>query len=80
LSPAHSFAKTANEWDTRQENGVSQRMLDVLMRGLSTRQYAEVLPEMASTCEVSKSTVSREAAKAGEAALQNSAGALCSFA
>ena len=53
-----------------QENGMSQRMLDVLMRGISTRQYAEVLPEMASTCGVSKSTVSREAAEAGEAALQ----------
>ena len=53
-----------------QENGMSQRMLDVLMRGISTRQYAEVLPEMASTCGVSKSTVSREAAEAGEAALK----------
>jgi len=53
-----------------QENGMSGRMLDVLMRGISTRQYAEVLPEMASTCGVSKSNVSREAAAAGEAALQ----------
>ncbi len=57
-------------YETMQENGMSQRMLDVLMRGISTRQYAEVLPEMASTCGVSKSTVSREAAEAGEAALQ----------
>jgi transposase-like protein len=40
------------------------------MRGISTRQYAEVLPEMASTCGVSKSNVSREAAEAGEEALQ----------
>jgi transposase-like protein len=53
-----------------QGNGTSQRMLDVLMRGISTRQYAEVLPEMASSCGVSKSTVSREAAEAGEEALQ----------
>lgn len=53
-----------------QENGMNQRMLDVLMRGISTRQYAEVLPEMASTCGVSKSTVSREAAEAGEEALK----------
>jgi len=53
-----------------QENGMSQRMLDVLMRGLSTRQYAEVLPEMASTCGVSKSSVSREASEAGEEALK----------
>jgi putative transposase len=53
-----------------QENGISGRMLDVLLRGISTRQYAEVLPEMASTCGVSKSNVSREAAEAGEEALQ----------
>jgi len=57
-------------YEAMQENGMSQRMLDVLMRGISTRQYAEVLPEMASTCGVSKSTVSREAAEAGEQALQ----------
>jgi len=57
-------------YEAVQENGMSQRMLDVLMRGISTRQYAEVLPEMASTCGVSKSTVSREAAEAGEAALK----------
>jgi len=57
-------------YEAMQENGMSQRMLDVLMRGISTRQYAEVLPEMASTCGVSKSTVSREAAEAGEAALK----------
>jgi putative transposase len=53
-----------------QENGISERMLDVLMRGISTRQYAEVLPEMASSCGVSRSNVSREAVEAGEAALQ----------
>ena len=52
-----------------QKNGLSERVLDVLMRGISTRQYAEVLPEMASTCGVSKSNVSREAAEAGEEAL-----------
>jgi len=56
--------------EAMQENGMSQRMLDVLMRGVSTREYAGVLAEMASTCGVSKSTVSREAAEAGEAALQ----------
>jgi transposase-like protein len=53
-----------------QENGLSERMLDVLMRGISTRQYAEVLPEMASSCGVSKSNVSREAAEASEEALK----------
>ena len=57
-------------YEAMQENGMSERMLDVLMRGISTRQYADVLPEMASTCGVSKSTVSREAAEGGEQALQ----------
>jgi hypothetical protein len=36
-------------YEALQEKGMSARMLDVLMRGISTRQYAEVLPEMAST-------------------------------
>jgi putative transposase len=57
-------------YEAMQENGMGERMLEVLMGGLSTRQYAEVLPEMASTCGVSRSNVSREAAEAGEAALQ----------
>jgi putative transposase len=56
-------------YEAMQDAGLGRRMLDVLMRGISTRQYAEVLPEMASTCGVSKSNVSREAAEAGEAAL-----------
>jgi len=53
-----------------QDAGLGRRMLDVLLRGISTRQYEEVLPEMASTCGVSKSNVSREAAEAGEEALK----------
>ena len=57
-------------YEAMQENGMSARMLDVLMRGISTRQYAEVLPEMASSCGVSKSNVSREAAEASETALK----------
>lgn len=57
-------------YEAMQENGIGERMLDVLMRGISTRQYAEVLPEMAASCGVSKSTVSREAAEAGEEALK----------
>ena len=57
-------------YEAMQENGMSARMLDVLMRGISTRQYAEVLPEMSSPCGVSKSNVSREAAEASAEALQ----------
>ena len=57
-------------YEAMQENGIGARMLDVLLRGISTRQYAEVLPEMASTCGVSKSNVSREAVEASAEALQ----------
>src|SRR5689334_1723250 len=36
-------------------------MMGTLLRGVSTRQYAEVLPEMAATVGVSRSSVSRQA-------------------
>ena len=54
-------------YEALQDARLGRRMLDVLMRGISTRQYEEVLPEMASTCGVSKSNVSRE--EAGDEAL-----------
>ena len=57
-------------YEAMQDARLGRRMLDVLMRGISTRQYEEVLPEMASTRGVSKSNVSREAAEAGDEALQ----------
>lgn len=57
-------------YEALQAGELGSRMLDILMRGISTRQYAEVLPEMAASCGVSKSNVSREAAEAGEAALK----------
>ena len=45
-----------------QENGATaQRMMGALLRGVSTRQYEEVLPEMASTVGVSRSSISRQA-------------------
>ena len=43
------------------------RMLDILMRGVSTRQYRDVIPEMADTVGVSKSSVSRQMMEASEA-------------
>lgn len=49
---------------------LSGRMLDILMAGVSTRQYAHVLPEMANTVGVSKSQVSRETIDAGEKVLK----------
>ena len=44
----------------QQDGRLGERMLDILMRGVSTRQYEGVLPAMAQTVGVSKSSVSRE--------------------
>lgn len=48
----------------RDDGRVGQHMLNALMRGLSTRQYNDVLPAMAATVGVSRSAVSRQAAEA----------------
>jgi transposase-like protein len=49
-------------YEALQDNGATaQRMMGALLRGVSTRQYEEVLPEMASTAGVSKSSISRQA-------------------
>lgn len=42
--------------DTR----LTERLLGILMRGVSTRNYEEVIPQMAETVGVSRSSVSRE--------------------
>ncbi len=47
-----------------------QRMLNILLDGVSTRRYERVIPQMADTVGVSRSTVSQEAAEASEAALR----------
>lgn len=39
---------------------LGRRMLEILMMGVSTRNYRRVIPQMAETVGVSKSTVSRE--------------------
>lgn len=39
---------------------LSEKLSSILMRGVSTRNYEAVVPEMADTCGVSKSSVSRE--------------------
>lgn len=54
----------------RTNSRLGKRMLDILMHGVSTRNYAEVLPEMAKTVGVSKSSVSRESIQASEQALK----------
>jgi putative transposase len=45
---------------------LGQRLITLLMRGISTRAYKEVVPEMAETVGVSKSSVSREFIEATE--------------
>jgi transposase-like protein len=50
----------------RSEEKLGGRMLEILLRGVSTRQYRAVLPEMAETVGVSRSSVSREAVEASE--------------
>ncbi len=49
---------------------VGDRLLEILMRGVSTRNYKEVLPDMAQTVGVSKSSISREFQEASEEALK----------
>jgi transposase-like protein len=52
-------------------SSLAARMLDILLRGVSTRQYERVLPDMAETVGVSKSSVSREAIAASEQVLKS---------
>jgi len=52
------------------DEGLRQRLLSILLRGVSTRNYQEVLPEMAERCGVSRSAVSREFHEASAQALQ----------
>ena len=47
-----------------------ERMLEILMNGVSTRRYGKVIPEMADTAGVSRSAVSRQTIEASEAALK----------
>lgn len=56
------------------ENGrLADRMLAILIAGVSTRRYEHVIPEMAETVGVSKSQVSRETIEAGERLLKEMA-------
>jgi putative transposase len=49
---------------------MQQRMLDIVMNGVSTRHYRHVVPQMAESVGISKSSVSRETMEASEAALK----------
>jgi transposase-like protein len=52
------------------DSRLGRRMLEILMHGVSTRNYRTVLPEMADTVGVAKSSVSREFIDASEDGLQ----------
>jgi len=54
----------------QQETATGERMLQILLNGVSTRRYGKVIPEMADTVGVSRSTVSRESIEASQAALK----------
>jgi len=58
-------------YEALQDNGATaQRMMGALLRGVSTRQYEEVLPEMAETVGVSRSSISRQAIEGSAAQLR----------
>jgi putative transposase len=44
----------------QQNSATGERMLGILMNGVSTRRYGKVIPEIGDTMGVSRSTVSRE--------------------
>ena len=48
----------------RRPAGLGERMLELLLAGLSTRSYGKAIGQMAETAGVSKSSVSRQAAEA----------------
>ena len=54
----------------RREETLGSRRLEILLRGVSTRQCRAVLPEMAETVGVARSSVSREAIGASEEELK----------
>jgi len=53
----------------RRDSNIGARVRDILVAGVSTRRYAQVLPQAAGTVGVSKSTVSRRFIEASAAQL-----------
>jgi transposase-like protein len=54
----------------QQDRRLGGRMMEILLRGVSSRNYASVIPEMAETVGVSMSSVSREFVEATEQELR----------
>ena len=53
--PAYEAMQTEPRW--------GRRLLEILLQGVSTRKYGEVLPAMAETVGVSRSSVSRQVSR-----------------
>src|SRR5512135_555156 len=70
--PGKSGEVAIPAYEAMQEDGrLADRMLDILINGVSTRRYEHALPAMAETVGVSKSQVSRAAIEAGERLLKD---------
>ncbi|HEY6292230.1 MAG TPA: transposase, partial [Terriglobia bacterium] len=54
----------------RQDRGLGQQLLGALLRGVSTRESGEILPQRAQTVGVSRSAISRETIEASEPELK----------
>jgi transposase-like protein len=54
----------------RHDRGLGQHLLGALLRGVSTREYQEVLPQMAETVGVSRSAISRKVIEASAEQLE----------
>lgn len=52
------------------DEGLRERLLSIVMRGVSTRHYREVVPQLAERCGVSRSAVSRQLQQASAEALR----------
>jgi hypothetical protein len=55
----------------RENPATAEAMLGKLLRGVSTREYADVLPSMAATVGVSRSSISRQAIEGSEQQLRH---------
>ena len=65
--PGESAEVEIPAYEAMRDNGrLAERMLEILISGVSTRRYEQVLPEMDGTVGVSRSQVSRETIEAGE--------------
>lgn len=54
----------------QEDEALRERMLSIVMRGVSTRNYQEVVPELAQSCGISRSAVSRQVQEASAQALK----------